>query len=188
MRELNVCLPCGSEIETDVTLQTKESASASRGMDAVLLPLQWPPLHPRLHDAAPVNPVVQISGAPVTIGKPNDAPTFGWDNEYGRLRLQVPDFEVSKYQITNSEFLEFVRAGGYRNERLWSQDGWRWCDFALRSVQTVDSSLAVCRLATLQLHTRRVHRHAVHKLRMRPNCTARAACFRVKSDCASTVA
>ncbi|KAI0220611.1 hypothetical protein LSAT2_027897 [Lamellibrachia satsuma] len=42
---------------------------------------------------------------------------------------RVPAFEASKYLITNSEFLEFVKAGGYETQDFWSNDGWQWLQF-----------------------------------------------------------
>lgn len=90
--------------------------------------VQWPRVHAELSTrAAPENPLVAHGAAAVTVGKPLDWPTFGWDNEYGRRPLQVPPFAASRFQVTNGEFAEFVKAGGYRDESLWSSDGWRWC-------------------------------------------------------------
>ena len=37
--------------------------------------------------------------------------------------IRVPYFEASKFLVTNGEFLEFVRAGGYRNRKYWSEEG-----------------------------------------------------------------
>ena len=37
---------------------------------------------------------------------------FGWDNEYQAHRQEVPVFRITKYKVTNGEYLEFVRAGG----------------------------------------------------------------------------
>lgn len=63
----------------------------------------------------------------MTIGKPADFPSFGWDNEYGKREVDtVPPFRASKYLITNGEFYEFVLDGGYQQERLWSKEGWGW--------------------------------------------------------------
>jgi len=45
------------------------------------------------------------------------------------LFCRVPAFEASKYLITNSEFLEFVKAGGYETQNFWSKDGWQWQQF-----------------------------------------------------------
>jgi formylglycine-generating enzyme required for sulfatase activity len=35
----------------------------------------------------------------------------------------VPSFEVSKYPITNREFLAFVKAGCYQNKSIWTEEG-----------------------------------------------------------------
>lgn len=51
--------------------------------------------------------------------EPTHHRSFGWDNEYGSRQIHVPAFKVSKFKVTNGEFLEFVKAGGYRDEKLW---------------------------------------------------------------------
>lgn len=38
----------------------------------------------------------------------------------------VPAFQASQYLITNREFLEFVKAGGYQDTKLWTEEGWAW--------------------------------------------------------------
>lgn len=51
---------------------------------------------------------------------------FGWDNEYCEHVLEVPQFVVDRYKVTNGQYLEFVGAGGYRDRGLWTEGGWRW--------------------------------------------------------------
>src|SRR5437588_3019690 len=36
---------------------------------------------------------------------------FGWDNEFHPHTIAIPAFSISKYKVTNSEYLEFVNAG-----------------------------------------------------------------------------
>jgi 5-histidylcysteine sulfoxide synthase len=107
----------------------------------VAMPAEWPRYHPSAligvsgagPDAAtlPRNELVPQPAGSVTLGKPASFPTFGWDNEYGRRRFEVPAFSASRYLISNGEFLEFVRAGGYTAaaQRHWSEHGWRWRSF-----------------------------------------------------------
>ena len=62
---------------------------------------------------------------------PRSAPTapparFGWDNEFGVLRVSVPAFDIDVHNVTNAAFLEFVEAGGYARRDLWSDDEWAW--------------------------------------------------------------
>lgn len=90
--------------------------------------LQWPQLHPQLAtQVAPDNPQIAVPGGNVTIGKPLDWPTYGWDNEYGSRPLHVPAFTASRCSVSNAEYLAFVCDGGYREEALWTLDGWQWC-------------------------------------------------------------
>lgn len=74
----------------------------------------------------PVNEMLTVPGGKVTVGKPRDFPTFGWDNEYGHRELDVPACDVSKFLISNGEFFEFVRTGGYLEPSHWSPLGWEW--------------------------------------------------------------
>ncbi|GGA40113.1 5-histidylcysteine sulfoxide synthase [Okeania sp. KiyG1] len=72
------------------------------------------------------NEMVEVAAGVVKIGKPADYPTFGWDIEYGDRQVEVSPFIASKYLITNSEFLEFVKSGGYENQDYWTQESWHW--------------------------------------------------------------
>jgi len=75
------------------------------------------------------NTMVELGGEEVALGKPDDFPSFGWDNEYGSTKVFVPKFQVSKYLITNGDYLEFMQTGGYENRALWSDEGWTWKTF-----------------------------------------------------------
>jgi len=66
---------------------------------------------PRLSTrSAPVNSMVPISAGRVTLGKSRDG--FGWDNEHLGHDAFVQAFNVSRFKISNGEYLEFVRDGG----------------------------------------------------------------------------
>ena len=51
---------------------------------------------------------------------------FHFDNEKGRHKVFLHEFEISKSLITNSEFLEFMEGGGYENFKFWLDEGWNW--------------------------------------------------------------
>jgi gamma-glutamyl hercynylcysteine S-oxide synthase len=55
--------------------------------------------------------MMEITGGTVTLGKKR-GDGFGWDNEFEQHRQDVPGFAISKYKITNGQYLEFVQAGG----------------------------------------------------------------------------
>lgn len=51
---------------------------------------------------------------------------FCYDNELGRHKVYLHDFEISKALVTNGEFMEFIKAGGYSDFNLWLDEGWAW--------------------------------------------------------------
>ncbi|XP_048394662.1 uncharacterized protein LOC125456049 isoform X3 [Stegostoma tigrinum] len=75
------------------------------------------------------NPLIKIPTSHATYGKPRNFPSYGWDNEYGQMTTVVPEFEASKYLITNGEYLKFVQAGGYGKKIYWTKEGWEWRTF-----------------------------------------------------------
>jgi ergothioneine biosynthesis protein EgtB len=52
--------------------------------------------------------------------------TFGWDNEFEAAEVEVPEFYIDAYPVTNSQFLEFVEAGGYDHRSFWTDEDWEW--------------------------------------------------------------
>jgi len=51
---------------------------------------------------------------------------FCFDNELGRHKVLLDDFEIAGRLVTNREFIEFIDAGGYREHGLWHSEGWEW--------------------------------------------------------------
>ena len=49
---------------------------------------------------------------------------FSFDNEGPRHRALLQSFALADRLVTNSEWLEFMRDGGYRTAALWLADGW----------------------------------------------------------------
>lgn len=49
---------------------------------------------------------------------------FHFDNEGPRHQVHLKDYRLASRLVTNGEFLEFVRDGGYRAPLLWLSDGW----------------------------------------------------------------
>jgi iron(II)-dependent oxidoreductase len=67
---------------------------------------------------------VTIPAGRATLGC--DAETFGWDNEFPQHVVDVPEFTIDVHNVTNAQFLDFVKAGGYRDASLWSAGAWQW--------------------------------------------------------------
>ena len=70
---------------------------------------------------------IEIPAGTATLGLERGANgLIGWDNEYEAHSVEVPGFVIDSHNVTNGEFLEFVRAGGYQEKSLWSERGWGW--------------------------------------------------------------
>ncbi len=78
------------------------------------------------HSPAPDNPMIPLAGGKVHLGKPENSPTYGWDNEYGTRTVEIKPFLATQYLITNGEFLQFVQDQGYENPELWEPEAWHW--------------------------------------------------------------
>lgn len=52
--------------------------------------------------------------------------SFCFDNELGRHKVYLNKFEIEKDLVTNAEYLEFMKAGGYEDFRFWHAEGWDW--------------------------------------------------------------
>ena len=76
--------------------------------------------------ASPENSLIQVDGQTLNIGKSFTDPIYGWDNEYGSHSAEISPFKASKFLCSNGEFLQFVKAGGYKQKKYWSEEGWNW--------------------------------------------------------------
>ena len=77
----------------------------------------------------PVNRLLPVPGGTVALGKAENHPLYGWDNEYGHHEAAVAGFRAGQYLVSNREFLVFVTAGGYREPQWWTDEGWNWRTF-----------------------------------------------------------
>jgi 5-histidylcysteine sulfoxide synthase len=75
---------------------------------------------------APQNELVEFPGGIVTVGRPKDDKEYGWDCDYGLETFEIQPLKVSKYTVTNKEYLDFIQDGGYTTERYWDEEGWGW--------------------------------------------------------------
>lgn len=78
---------------------------------------------------APENALIPVAGKTLTLGKKAEDLTYGWDNEYGELTVEVDNFEVAQYLVSNQEYLAFVEDGGYHNIDYWTEEGQQWLAF-----------------------------------------------------------
>ncbi|RDS86736.1 ergothioneine biosynthesis protein EgtB [Dyella psychrodurans] len=100
---------------------------------------------------------------PVEIGH-RDGSGFAYDNETPRHRTWLTAHLLANRLVTNSEYLAFVREGGYREASLWLSDGWAtvqregwqrplyWqedlsSEFTLAGIRELDPQAPVCHIS-----------------------------------------
>lgn len=52
--------------------------------------------------------------------------SFHFDNELGRHKVYIQNFSISTRLVSNAEYVEFIKAGGYQDFSLWHAQGWDW--------------------------------------------------------------
>lgn len=67
--------------------------------------------------------MIEIPAGTATLGQ--DPKFFGWDNEFVRHTVEVANFALAKYKVTNGQYLEFVRAGA-KPPHYWLQQNGRY--------------------------------------------------------------
>jgi gamma-glutamyl hercynylcysteine S-oxide synthase len=98
----------------------------AQALDVSVPDLRWQP--PRLPEPPAA---LSFAAGPWRLGTP-DGTGFAFDNELGAHEVAVPAVEIDAQVLRWAEYLPFVEAGGYADDRWWSDAGRRWRD-ALRS-------------------------------------------------------
>jgi iron(II)-dependent oxidoreductase len=105
--------------------------------------------------------MVRFGGGVIQLGTADRS--VAYDNERPQHERDVAPFAIDVYPVTNGDFLQFMRDGGYAREDLWSADGWQWnreadvnapkywmrdgddwCTRVMDRVASVEPELAVC--------------------------------------------
>jgi gamma-glutamyl hercynylcysteine S-oxide synthase len=81
---------------------------------------------PRVDGAAPRQSWIEIPHGMATLGVDPGNGNFSWDNERPARHLEVPAFQLQQHSVTNAQFMEFVEAGGYDDEKWWRQADFAW--------------------------------------------------------------
>ncbi|TAE22830.1 MAG: ergothioneine biosynthesis protein EgtB [Candidatus Kapaibacterium sp.] len=76
--------------------------------------------------AVSVEGEVEFAGGLMQLGTNAADHLFAWDNECPRHTTFVNPFALDKRLVTNAEFLEFMRSGGYADYRWWLSAAWEW--------------------------------------------------------------
>jgi len=81
-----------------------------------------PKLNPLPKSRRKVEGMAEIEGGLFLLGQKEEG--FSFDNEKPVHQVFLRDFQIDKALVTNGDFLEFMRDGGYQNFRWWFSEGW----------------------------------------------------------------
>ncbi|HLS80966.1 MAG TPA: ergothioneine biosynthesis protein EgtB [Steroidobacter sp.] len=117
-----------------------------------------------IEDSPPAEPMrfIPFDGGVREIGATGKH--FCFDNETPRHRVYVEPYAFADRLVTNGEYQEFIRDGGYRRHEFWLSDGWdlvqreQWsrplywtpaldCEFTLAGVRPLNSAAPVAHLS-----------------------------------------
>jgi gamma-glutamyl hercynylcysteine S-oxide synthase len=108
--------------------------------------------------------MVRFAGGRIEIGTADRSAAY--DNERPRHVRDIAPFSIDVFPVSNGDYLEFIRAGGYDQESLWTDAGWTWrqeaaaeapkywmrdgndwCVRVMDDVQSADPRRAVCHVS-----------------------------------------
>ena len=89
------------------------------------------PIKPTPPSAVTVEGMAEIEGGLFWLGygtgdldRLGPHPKFAFDNEKPAHQVFLQDFAIDKALVSNGDYLEFIRDGGYQNFRWWFSEGW----------------------------------------------------------------
>lgn len=89
------------------------------------------PIHPvyeaeqdRTNDKNKTSGWIKMEEGIYEIGHQGDG--FCFDNELGRHRVFLDQYQIANQLVTCGEYLEFMAAGGYQDFKYWLDEGWSW--------------------------------------------------------------
>ena len=73
-----------------------------------------------------MNEFLAIPDGRATLGQSENE--FGWDNEFPQHVVDVPAFSIQRFNVTNGEYLDYMRATGAPAPHFWlrKDDQWFW--------------------------------------------------------------
>ena len=72
----------------------------------------------------PVPTWIEIPEGTYEVGFGGDS--FCFDNELNRHKVYLHNFKINSSLVLNTEYLDFINAGGYQNFKYWHMEGWEW--------------------------------------------------------------
>jgi formylglycine-generating enzyme required for sulfatase activity len=78
------------------------------------------------HDGTcpPLDDWLSVEGQTIRMG--HQGPGFAFDNESPSHLALIQGVDIRVALVTNDEYLQFMRDGGYQRHSLWHAEGWDW--------------------------------------------------------------
>ena len=94
--------------------------------ESAVPPLQWLDFDEGLYAIGCNSGAPHLPGAPFkpSVGLSGVVENFSFDNETPRHQVFLNRFSLASRLVTNGEYLDFMRDGGYSRPELWLSDGW----------------------------------------------------------------
>ena len=83
-----------------------------------------PDLGARRDGTPPAPSMIEVPSGEAILGRKR-GDGFGWDNEFEQHTVALPAFAMSRYKVTNGEYLDFVRQGA-DPPHFWFRQGGEW--------------------------------------------------------------
>jgi ergothioneine biosynthesis protein EgtB len=121
-------------------------------------------LTPEMHGSGPELEWIGVAEGVHHIG--HGTQSFAFHHERPRHRVFIEPFRIASRLVTNGEYREFIRCGGYRRPELWLANGWSlvngqkreaplywerssdgWIEFTLSGTQALNDESPVCHVS-----------------------------------------
>jgi formylglycine-generating enzyme required for sulfatase activity len=79
----------------------------------------------RLGDPRDLDELIFVPSGPFLMGSGDDDKE-AYGDEKPQHTVEVGDFSIGKYPVTVEQYARFVEAGGYGENRYWTEAGWQW--------------------------------------------------------------
>ena len=79
---------------------------------------------------------VHISAGKFLMGSEEDDEK-AYKDERPQHSLELPEFYMARYPVTNAQYRFFIDAGGYEKEKYWTPEGWAWREGANSDLSSI---------------------------------------------------
>jgi formylglycine-generating enzyme required for sulfatase activity len=129
-----------AECEPPILWRTYQFApfrkSYTTGLSDLLARLSGAPVDRRIHEKTGIE-LIRIPAGPFLFGS-SDADKMAYDDEKPQRTIDLPEYWIGRYSVTNAQFARFVKAKNYRTTAEQQGFGWAWTGSNWEQVKGAD--------------------------------------------------